>query len=517
MRFKEPMKIIEVLRLWEKGHSQREIAASVNCAKSTIAGIQQRCLEIGLSYEAAREKPDEEINVLIYPSCNGGRPVKQDPDWAAIQKRLETSKRINLQYLWEEYRETEKDGLSRSQFYERYNTWKAATGKNVVMVQTHEPGKELFVDWMGDKLECVLDSETGKLLKAHFFVATLGDSGYPTVIAYPNEKQESWINAHVETFNRLGGVPLVVIPDNCRTAVTKANYYEPQLNKTYYDLSLYYNVAIIPARVRAPTDKSQVEGSIGWLETWLLEWLRGKQFSSFTELNVEIKKRVTELSKRPFQKRAGSRESVFLEIDKPALRPLPSRPYEMPVYVERIVPNNYHVEFENFYYSVPYTYYKQKVTVKATYNVIEVYSDRLTRIAIHQRHYTGSLYVSEKSHMPPNHQAQHIINRFDGKRFRSWANSIGVNTFYVIDTLLKERDIEQTAYKSCMGILQFARQKGNSRLEAACSKARRLGNISYGVIFNILKNNQENTQLLLDLDQAVTPVHENVRGQTAFM
>ena len=516
MRCKEPMQIIEVLRLWGQGFSQREIAASVNCSKSTVAGLQQRCAEIGLSYETAREKSDTEINGLVYPSSHGGRPVKQEPDWAALQKRLEANKRINLQYLWEEYRETESDGLSRSRFYERYSRWKAATGKEVVMVQTREPGKELFVDWMGDTLACVLDSGTGKLLKAHFFAAVLGDSGYPTVIAYPNEQLESWIHAHVATFNRLGGLPEVVKPDNCKTAVTKANYYDPQLNKTYYDLSLYYNIAIIPARIRRPTDKSPVESSIGWLETWLLEWLKGRTFASFTELNAEINKRVTALAQRPFQKRAGSRASVFLALDQPALRPLPPQPYEMPVYKERKVPDNYHVEFEGFYYSVPYAYYKQKVTVKATFTVIEVYSDRLTRIAIHQRRHTGQRYVSERSHMPPNHQAQHEANRFDGKRFRSWAAAIGANTLYVIDALLKERDIEQAAYRSCMGILQLSRKKGNSRLEAACSKARRMGNISYGVISNLLNNNQEDTPLLFEMEQAVTPVHENVRGQTAF-
>jgi len=99
MRTKEPMKIIEVLRLWEEGFSQREIAASTNCARSTVSGILQRCSEIGMDYKAAREKTDEEINMLVYPSCNGGRPVKEDPDWASIQKRLESSKRINLQYF----------------------------------------------------------------------------------------------------------------------------------------------------------------------------------------------------------------------------------------------------------------------------------------------------------------------------------------------------------------------------------------------------------------------------------
>jgi transposase len=511
------MKIIEAVRLWEQGYTQREIALSINCSKTTVATLQNRFKELGLSYESARGMSDGDINKLVYPSCHGGRPVKKEPDWESIQKRLDGNKRLNLQFLWEEYRETEKDGLGRSQFYARYASWKDSMGEEVVMVQEHEPGRELFVDWMGDTLECVVDTETGRLLKAHFFVATLGDSGYPAVLAYPNEKSESWIDAHVKTFRQLGGLPKVVVPDNCKTAVKKANYYDPQLNKEYYDLALYYNIAVIPARVRSPRDKSQVEGSVGWMETWLLGWLAGKQFSSFAELNAAIKGRAGELAKRPFQKRAGSRESVFLELDRPALRPLPSEPYENPAYLERRVPNNYHVAYEGFYYSVPYRYYKQQVTIKATYQAIEVYADRLTRVAIHERRCCGSRYVTERSHMPPRHQAQQDANRFDGTRFRSWASSIGKDTFFVIDCLLKEGAVEETAYRSCMGILQFSRKSGNVRLEAACRKARNMGNISYGVIRNIIKNNQEETPLLGECSQAATPPHENLRGREAFV
>jgi transposase len=141
------MKIIEILRLWELGYSQREIAASVNCSKSTVAGIQKRCTQAELSYETAGEMTDGEINKKVYPSCHGGRPAREAPDWASLQKRLDKNKRLNLMYLWEEYRKSEKDGLGRSQFYERYASWRAATGKDVVMVQDREPGKELFVDW----------------------------------------------------------------------------------------------------------------------------------------------------------------------------------------------------------------------------------------------------------------------------------------------------------------------------------------------------------------------------------
>jgi len=516
------MKIIEVLRLWEQGYTQREIGRSINCSKTTVATLEKRFEQLGMTYEAAKEMTDEAINLLVYPRKDGGRKAKEEPDWEAIQKRLDANKRLNLQFIFEEYREAHKDGLSRSQCYARYGAWKAATGKELVMVQEREPGKELFVDWMGDTLECVLDSETGKMVKAYFFVATLGDSGYPVVIAYPNQKRESWIQAHVETFRRLGGLPKVVVPDNCKTAVSKPNYYDPELNKEYYDLALHYNIAVIPARVRAPRDKGQVESSIGWMETWLLGWLKGseasaRQFLSFAELNTAIISRVAELVKRPFQKRAGSRLSVFQELDRPALRPLPREGYENPSYVQRRLPNNYHVEYMDFYYSVPYQYYKQQVTIKATYSVIEVYADRLTRIAIHERRYTGSRYITERSHMPPNHQAQQDANIFDGKRYRSWAKAIGPNTFYVIDTLLNQVEVEQTAYRSCMGILAFSRKDGNVRLEAACLKARQLGNISFAVIKNILKHNQEGTPLLNGFENAVTPVHENLRGQKAFV
>jgi transposase len=409
------MKIIEVVRLGEQGYTQRQIAVSVNCSKTTVANLQKRFKKLRLTYEAVKEMTDEAINQLVYPSGLEEGAAKKEPDWQALQKRLDGNKRLNLHYLWEEYHEAEPGGFSRSYFYARYAAWKTATGKEVVMVQKREPGKELFVDWMGDTLECVLDSETGKMIKAYFFVATLWDSGFPVVIAFPNQKSESWLAAHVETFKQLGGLPRVVVPDNCKTAVTKANYYSPELNKAYHDLSLHYNIAIIPARIRSPRDKGQVESCIGWLETWLLAFLKENglsfvPFLSFQELHAAIKSRVAELVKRPFQKRAGSRQSVFLELDKPALCPLPREHFVNPSYAERKVPNNYHVEHDGFYYSVPHQYYKQRVTVKASHSVIEVYAGRLNRIAIHERRYTGG--VTQRSHMPPHHQAQEETNKW---------------------------------------------------------------------------------------------------------
>ena len=514
MRCEEPVKIIEILRLTEQGYSQREIAKSVKCGKSTVGEVQKRCRNCKLQYARAAEMTDNEIKSLLYPS-SFGQSKKEDPDWQIINDRLQANKRLNLQYLWEEYKTENIQGLSYSRFCKRYSDWKNETGKNVIMVQTREPGKELFVDWMGDTLNCVLDSSTGELLKAHFFVATLGDSSYPYVEAFPDEKLDKWLLAHVNALKYIGGVPRVIVPDNCKTATTKPNYYDPSINRSYWDFAKYYEVAILPARVREPQDKAPVESSVGWLETWLLEWLRGKQFFSFTALNLEIHCRIKELAKRSFQKRKGSRQSVFEAIDQPALRPLPYTQYEYSDYLTRRTPANYHVEYDGFYYSVPHELHKQLVTIRATAATIEILNDIRERVALHQRRFTGSRYVTNLNHMPPHHRHQHRANRFDGNKYRMWARNIGEQTFAAIDCLLSSQIVEEQAYRSCMGILQCSKKYGNDRLEAACTKAITMNSCTYSTITTILKNGQDKS--LPAISNKPTPLHENLRGSEAFV
>jgi hypothetical protein len=144
------------------------------------------------------------------------------------------------------------------------------------------------------------------------------------------------------------------VPDNLKTGVTRASYYEPVINQAYWELAKHYNVAVIPARVRKPQDKAVVETSIGWLETWLLSWLKGQKFFSFAELNKAIRERLAELVQRPFQKREGSRLSNFIQFDQPCLRPLPFKDFEIADMITKRLPDNYHVEYRGYYYSAPF-------------------------------------------------------------------------------------------------------------------------------------------------------------------
>ena len=126
-----------------------------------------------------------------------------------------------------------------------------------------------------------------------------------------------------------GGVPRILVPDNLKTGVKKASNYDPELNKTYLELSEHYGCAIVPARSRKPKDKSPVEGTVGDISTWIAAALRHQRFFNFRDLNAAILEKLKEFSKKPFQKKEGSRLNLFLELDAPALRPLPIFQYQM--------------------------------------------------------------------------------------------------------------------------------------------------------------------------------------------
>ena len=516
MRCLDFMKITEILRLKEMNlFTYRDIAQSVGCSKTTVGDILSRCKACGLTYEAANLMTQDKINELVYPESFGPKQVKEEPPWDQIHARLQSSRKINLQYIWEnDYRPLHPDGYSYSRFCAKYADWKNANGHNVVLPQEREPGKELFIDWIGDKLPCVTDYDTGEVHEAHFFVTTLGDGSYPFVEAFPDESQLYWNQGHIDALSWYGGLPRIFVPDNCKTAVIHTSLYDPELNHAYRDLARHYGIAIIPARIVKPKDKASVESSVGWLETWLLEWLKDKIYFSFESLNHDIRERIKELAKRNFKHREGSRESVFLALDKQCLRPLPKEPFEsFETKAITRIPNNYHVEYKGFYYSVPYQYYNKPAFMHIFARKIEIFSAEGERIAIHQRHFNGKRYVTNSEHMPENHRAVVAFRSYDGAYYRSKAKEVGPSVGDFVARLLEKADFEEQAFKSCMGVIGFSRTYGDYRVELACRKAIALNSVSYTTLKNILKNGQDSQPATVNSSDADTPTpyHENLR------
>ena len=162
------------------------------------------------------------------------------------------------------------------------------------------------VDWAGDPAH-IIDPDTGEILDAHIFVGVMTYSQYPYVEAFMDEKQPSWIAAHVHMYEYFGGVAKILVPDNCRTAVDHNKGWKDQrINAVYQEMAEHYGTAIIPARIRTPRDKANVEGSVGNISTWITAALRNEQFFSLSELNRAIRQKLEDFSHRPFQKKEGS-------------------------------------------------------------------------------------------------------------------------------------------------------------------------------------------------------------------
>ncbi|PYG83886.1 transposase [Ruminiclostridium sufflavum DSM 19573] len=456
----------EILRLSNLGINNSQIAASCGCSRTTVVTVLQKATEQRIDWQTAVDLSNKEIYKRLFP-IEGIKPTYKMPDYEYIHREMAKSG-VTLTLLWVEYcekcREAGETPYKSTQFNKYYSDFVKST--KATMHINRKPGEIMEVDWAGQTAE-IIDTDTGEIIPAYVFVAALPYSGYAYVEAFLSQKQESWITAHINAYKFFGGVTRILVPDNLKTGVEKASRHEPVINKTYQEMAKYYGTAVIPARIKSPKDKPTVEGSVGIISTWILAAIRNQQFLSLRELNAAIIEKLHVFNRKPFQKKDGSRATVFIE-EKPFLLPLSAKPFELATWKIATVQYNYHIAVENQNYSVPYEYIRQKVDVRITRNVIEVFFEG-HRISSHPRLYgRNGQYSTIEAHMPPDHQKYVSWN---GERFRIWAGKIGTNTATVVNSFLTSHKVEQQGYKSCMVLLKLADKYSIERLEAACTKA----------------------------------------------
>ena len=478
----------EILRLNNLGILKKDIAKSCGCSRNTVANVIKEAENIELKWETASELNNNELFKRLF-SGSQKKPAYKIPDWNYIHREMAKSG-VTLSLLWVEYceqcRANGETPYKTTQFYQYYSEYIQKT--KATMRISHKPGEIMEIDWAG-KTAFIRDTDTGHLIKAYIFVAALAYSGYSYVEAFLSEDQQAWIQAHVNAFGYFGGVTRILVPDNLKTGITKHTRHEMIVNKTYQELAEHYRTAVLPARVKAPKDKPTVEGNVGIISTWIVAALRNQQFLSLWELNAAIRSKLSEFNSKPFQKKDGSRKSVFGE-ERMFLLPLPERPYELAAWKIATVQFNYHIAVENGNYSVPYEYIKQKVDVRLTKRLIEVFFAG-NRIASHPR-LSGrpGQYSTYEEHMPKEHREYVAWN---GERFLSWAGKIGEHTKTLVRLFLSRNQIEQQSYKSCIALLKLSDTYSALRLEQACKRALSFTeHPSLKSIQIILKSGQDN-------------------------
>lgn len=496
-------KIKEILRLKaEASLSDRQIAAAVGSSRSTVQECLRRCRQAGIGWPLPPELDEAAIIARLYErAAPTHRAV--EIDFAHVHREL-ARPGVTRELLWQEHKSAHPQGVQYTAFCNQYRRWLAS--RELVLRQDHLPGDKAFIDYAGQTVP-VVERLTGEVRRAQVFVAVLGFSNYTFAEATWSQKLPDWLASHVRALQYFGGVPRAFVPDNLKSAVTKARRYEPDLNPAYSELAEHYGVAILPARVRRPRDKAKVETGVLIVERWILAHLRNCMFFSLAELNTAISGLLERLNTRAFKKMAGCRRSRFLELEKPALRPLPSRPYEFGEWRKAKVHPDYHIEVMRAYYSVPYRLIGEQVDVRLSANAVEIFhAGKL--IAAHARAAERGRRSTRQAHRPASHVA--VIDNTLARTLER-ALAIGPATAAVIEHQAAHRKHPEETLRSAQGILRLGRDFSPARLEQACERALALRSYSYRAVRTLIEAPVNTaTQPALDL------AHENVRGPDYF-
>ena len=499
-------KIRDVLRLsFEEGLSRRQVARAVQLPTTTVVHYTQRARAAGLSWPLPEDLDDAGLEARLFVSA-APPAVRPVPDWQRIHLELRR-KGVTLMLLWYEYRETHPDGYAYSQFCAHYRSW--ARHLDAVMRQRHVAGEKMFVDFPGMTIP-IFDPITGdKTLDAELFVAVLGCSSYLYAEAFVSQKLIWWVTGHVHALEFYQGSPAICVCDNLRAGVTQPHRYEPDVNATFAEMAAHYSMAVIPARSYKPRDKAKAESGVLLAERWIIARLRRERFTSLAELNIRIRELLVWINNRPFKKIDGSRQSLFESLDKPALRPLPAVRYELATFRTAKVSVDYHIEYrpDRHYYSVPYLLISEKVMVRITASIVEIFHAN-RRVASHVRD-TKPGFTTDPAHMPESHRR---YAAWTPSRIIAWAERTGEATAELVAEIMARRPHPEQGFRSALGIMRLGNRYGEGRLEAACSRALSVRSFSYRSVESILKNGLDQKPCLEQKPQPTHGSHANVRG-----
>jgi transposase len=499
--------IREVLRLTAAGMSSRKIAASLSIGATTVIDCLHRARRAGLTWPLPEDLSDDALEQRLYPP-----PIVKDeqrplPNWAEIHRELKRPG-VTVQLLWLEYREQHPGGYGYSRFCDLHREWEKRVSPT--MRQTHIAGERMFVDYAGTKLQ-LIDWTTGEVLTAELFVAVLGASNFTYAEATWTQSLPDWIGSHKRAFDYFHGVAAMIVCDNLKSGITKACFYEPNVNRTYQKMAEHYDTAIVPARPKKPKDKAAVEVGVQVATRWVIAKLRKRTFFSLAELNDAIRECVGQINDRVTRHLGTSRRSLFEQIDRPALKPLPATQYEFAYWKQCRAGIDYHVEIDKHYYSVPYTLVRQELWASYTASTVEVFH-RDKRVAVHRRGPPNRGHTTLPEHMPSSHRR---YADWTPERIKREAAEIGPNASALVEVIMREKRHPEQGFRSCRGIVNLMGRFPRERIEAACERALAIGTRSYPSVKSILDTKLDRKRPEKAVDGPAI-VHDKIRGPTFY-
>lgn len=505
--------IRHIMRLSAENVSAREMGRRLGVARATAQNYLARIAKAGLVWPLPEEMTDAVLEAQLFAKSGTttGARRRVEPDWQQLAREIKRPG-VNLMVLWEEYRLAQPSGYGYSRFCDLYREFEKRLSP--VMRQHHEAGDKLFVDYSGKKIG-VVDGATGEIRWAEIFVGVLGASSLIYAEATWTQGLPDWIGAHVRMLRFLGGVPRLLVPDNLKSGVNRASFYDPEINRSYAMMAAHYNIAVLPARPRKPKDKAKVEAGVRFVQRAILGGLRHQTFFTLSEVNAAIAGRVDHINSFVMRRLGTTRRQLFEAIERAALKALPLEDYAYAQWKLARVGIDYHVEIEGFFYSVPHMLMRAEVEVRSTERTIEVFH-RGQRVAAHERRYGGRRHGTHREHMPSAHRR---YAEWSHERFARWAATIGPNSESLILAVLAARPHPEQGFRTCLGILRLYRGVSKDRAEAVSAHALAIGALNSRSVASIIATGAERKAQRhghAPDDDAAILTHANIRGAGYF-
>lgn len=459
-----------VLQLRAEGLSGRAIAASQQMSRKSVTAVLEAADAAGLGWDDVAQRSEAQVYGLVFPGRGEHESVFVQPDWDQAHREM-ARVGVTLKLLHGDYTDSCAQAGEPAMGYDRF----CKTYQRHVLVTGaasrvgHKAGQCVEVDWSGPTME-LINPSTGEIAKVFLFVACLPFSRYAFVEPTLDMKQDTWLRAHAAMFQFFGGSVPRIVPDNLKTGVIKhPREGEVVLNDAYREMAAHYSAAVLPGRVRKPKDKASVENTVAHMATWVIAGLRNETFTSLPDLQAAIAGRVRAYNAEPFQKRPGSRLSVFTAEEQPLLKLLPQVGFEISRWVYgRRVARNGHVVWEKNQYSVPFVHIGDKVDLRITDRVLQAYrgQERLTSHLLLPEGSTGGFRTNDAD-LPAGEQ----YRPWDAPRVREWASRIGPAAGIVVNRIFESVPIDEQGLDAALAVLRLSRRFSAERLEAACQLA----------------------------------------------
>ncbi|MDR0865249.1 MAG: IS21 family transposase [Candidatus Symbiothrix sp.] len=507
-------KIKLIIRLHGQGNGSRSISSKIGLVRNTVKKYLDIFRSSGMDYDTFFKLSDSEVAKMFNVSENryvrSERLETLESLLPGLCKQLKR-KGVTREELYKEYREKHPQGYGISSFNAHISLY---LGKwNPVMHLDHKAGDKMYVDFTGRRLSI---TPWDSVVPVEVFVAILGCSQLTYVEAVASQKKEDFIWDCENALRYFGGVPLAIIPDNLKAAVTKGSNYEAIINHDFFAFADHYATTVLPARVYKPKDKSLVEGAVKLIYRSIFDKLSDRVFYDLESLNIAIRGALESHNSKPFYKKDYSRRDLFEEIEFETLHRLNPFPFELKKQLVLTVMKTGYIRLaeDEHYYSVPYKYIGKKVKVLYSSLDVEIYY-QYELLATHPRHLDKYQYTTQKEHLASQHQ---YIADWSPDYFLKRALDIHEVVAKYINYILGSNSYPEKAYKACSGILHFHQQVGSKRLINACRLGDSLKQYSYLSIEGILKNG-EDILFEQEMSEAVErqiPSHENIRGKEYF-